>query len=158
MTNKEALLARMKNDTTTMIMLLTAESCEPCPMVAACDIRDRDTPKCGCVFHKWMDAEADLDTTMAGLSESDQQAVTETVDKLMSGDAVHHPAYYNEGIECADYIYSHNMDFFRGNAVKYLTRAGKKDPAKEREDLLKAREYIDMELEYMDGGVANDDD
>lgn len=151
MTNKEALLARMKNDTTTMIMLLTAESCEPCPMVATCDIRDRDTPKCGCVFHKWMDAEADLDTTMAGLSESDQQAVTEIVDKLMSGDAVHHPAYYNEGIECADYIYSHNMDFFRGNVVKYVTRAGLKDPTKYKEDLEKARWYLNYLIEHAEG-------
>lgn len=38
------------------------------------------------------------------------------------------------------------------NKEALLARAGKKDPAKEREDLLKAREYIDMELGYMEGG------
>lgn len=34
-----------------------------------------------------------------------------------------------------------------GNAVKYISRAGKKDPAKRVEDLMKARTYIDFEIE-----------
>jgi len=45
--------------------------------------------------------------------------------------------------------------FNRGNAIKYLWRAGSKDPAAELEDLRKARWYVDREidrLERMDRG------
>ena len=39
-----------------------------------------------------------------------------------------------------------HMNFCRGNAVKYLVRAGKKDPNKEVEDLMKAQWYIAREI------------
>lgn len=37
-------------------------------------------------------------------------------------------------------------NFNRGNAVKYITRAGLKDKGKEAEDLEKAKWYVDREL------------
>jgi len=39
-----------------------------------------------------------------------------------------------------------NLNFNLGNAVKYISRAGKKDPEKYVEDLKKARFYIDYEI------------
>ena len=39
-----------------------------------------------------------------------------------------------------------HLNFCRGNAVKYLVRAGKKDPDKEVEDLMKAQWYIAREI------------
>ena len=39
----------------------------------------------------------------------------------------------------------------RGNAVKYITRAGKKDQSKELEDLEKARFYLDWEINRLKG-------
>lgn len=38
------------------------------------------------------------------------------------------------------------LDFQLGNTLKYIARAGKKDPSKHVEDLLKAKEYIDLEI------------
>ena len=35
---------------------------------------------------------------------------------------VKHPKHYNRGIEMWDYAHSHNLDFFEGNIVKYVTR------------------------------------
>ena len=35
---------------------------------------------------------------------------------------VKHPKHYNKGIEMWDYAHSHNLDFFEGNIVKYVTR------------------------------------
>ena len=32
------------------------------------------------------------------------------------------PNYYKEGIETADYIESHGMDYMQGNIIKYVTR------------------------------------
>ena len=39
-----------------------------------------------------------------------------------------------------------NLNFNLGNAVKYISRTGKKDPAKFREDLEKAIWYLNREL------------
>ena len=38
------------------------------------------------------------------------------------------------------------MGFCLGNAVKYISRAGKKDPAKEVEDLQKAAWYVNRRI------------
>lgn len=63
-------------------------------------------------------------------------------------DPVHHPAHYAEGwsngAEVIDI--TENLNFNRGNAVKYLARAGSKDPATEIEDLRKAAWYVQREI------------
>lgn len=65
-------------------------------------------------------------------------------------DVVNHPGHYNQGkIECIDYILDKEMNFCRGNAVKYITRAGLKDSDKEIEDLEKAIFYLNQEIERL---------
>lgn len=62
-------------------------------------------------------------------------------------DSVNSPAHYTDGkIEVADFIADKNFNFFLGNVVKYISRAGKKDPLKHLEDLQKARWYLDREI------------
>lgn len=64
-----------------------------------------------------------------------------------TADLVDHPAHYTShpsGIEPIQI--TRHESFCRGNAIKYLLRAGRKDPDP-RTDLLKARRYIDFELE-----------
>lgn len=39
-----------------------------------------------------------------------------------------------------------NLTFNRGNVVKYVARAGRKNPETEIEDLLKAKFYLEREL------------
>ena len=61
----------------------------------------------------------------------------------MSGE-IDHPAHYNVGnIEVIDAIEDWGLGFHLGNAVKYIARAGRKDPAKTEEDLRKAVWYIE---------------
>lgn len=57
------------------------------------------------------------------------------------------PAHYGKTTSVMDFIEEQELNFARGNIVKYTSRAGKKDPTKEVEDLLKARWYIDREIE-----------
>lgn len=65
-------------------------------------------------------------------------------------DKVNHPAYYNEGkIEVIDFIEDQKLNFHRGNAVKYIARAGKKNPEKEVEDLEKAVWYLTREIDRL---------
>lgn len=67
-------------------------------------------------------------------------------------DNVNHPAHYTDGkIEVIDFIEDKNLNYHRGNAVKYIARAGKKDPAKEIEDLRKASWYINREIDRLEG-------
>ena len=54
------------------------------------------------------------------------------------------PTHYRHGKwEVIEFIEDNKFDFCMGNAVKYIARAGKKDPKKEREDLDKAIWYIE---------------
>lgn len=82
----------------------------------------------------------------------------------MTNDPVNHPAHYTQGkIECIDFILDKKMNFCRGNAVKYIVRAGLKDPAKEIEDLEKAvfylnREILELKEEHLNAFFANEKD
>lgn len=69
------------------------------------------------------------------------------VRKSPADDNVNHPAYYTDGsIAVSDFIADKNLNFFRGNVLKYICRAGKKDPDKEIEDLKKAEWYLNREI------------
>ena len=59
-------------------------------------------------------------------------------------DNVNHPAHYTTGrIEVIEYIEDKEFPYHLGNAVKYISRAGRKDPDKTIEDLQKALWYIE---------------
>lgn len=63
-------------------------------------------------------------------------------------DAVNHPSHYNQGkIEVIEFIEDKKLGFHLGNAVKYISRAGLKDPSKTSEDLRKAIWYVERYLE-----------
>ena len=58
-------------------------------------------------------------------------------------DSVNHPAHYTDGnIEVIDFIEDKKLPYHLGNVVKYICRAGKKDPDKLVEDLEKAEWYL----------------
>ena len=66
-------------------------------------------------------------------------------------DTVNHPTHYNVGrIEVIDAIEAWGLGegFNRGNAIKYIARAGHKDS--EIEDLKKAAWYIQREIERLE--------
>lgn len=74
---------------------------------------------------------------------------TKTLARLAreSADQVNHPAHYGgDTVETIKVIRAWGLGFSIGNAVKYLSRAGKKNPSKTIEDLKKARWYIDEEI------------
>ena len=66
---------------------------------------------------------------------------------------VSHPAHYTTGsIEVIDFIEDQRLPYHLGNALKYICRAGKKDPAKEVEDLRKAIWYLERYI-IIHGGM-----
>lgn len=64
----------------------------------------------------------------------------------MPDDPVNHPSHYTAypGIEVIQL--TEHLNFCRGNAVKYIARAGLKSDSDEIQDLEKARWYIDREI------------
>lgn len=67
---------------------------------------------------------------------------------------VDHPSHYHaqSGVEVIDAIEAWELSFSLGNVVKYISRAGHKDPSRRMEDLLKARWYLEREIERLGGG------
>ena len=61
---------------------------------------------------------------------------------------IDHPEHYmrETGFEVIDVIEAWHLDFSLGNAVKYIARAGKKDPTKRKQDLEKAIWYIERTI------------
>jgi hypothetical protein len=55
----------------------------------------------------------------------------------------------NSPYEAIKIINNLNLNFNRGNVLKYVLRAGKKYEDKEVEDLIKAKNYIDYEIERL---------
>ena len=80
----------------------------------------------------------------------------EIADKGTQPDSVNHPNHYNSGrIEVIDFIEDKGLGFHLGNAVKYISRAGRKDPARTVEDLRKAAWYLNRQIERLER-VEND--
>ena len=66
-----------------------------------------------------------------------------------SYETVNHPNHYNIGkIEVIDFIEDQQLNFSRGNAIKYICRAGHKN-SDELEDLRKAKWYIEREIKRL---------
>ncbi len=68
----------------------------------------------------------------------------------MEHDNVNHPSHYTDGsIEVLDFIEDKRLNFHRGNAIKYICRAGKKSKETEIEDLQKAVFYLNREIKNL---------
>ena len=70
--------------------------------------------------------------------------------KRTNYDAVHKPSHYTEGrkFEPKDVIRDWGLNFNIGSAVKYLSRAGRKDDIVQ--DLRKAQEFIQFEIDAIE--------
>lgn len=78
--------------------------------------------------------------------------VAETTAEAREGqagnDPVSHPSHYTSGgVETIDVIEAWGLGFHLGNVVKYVSRAGKKDPERTVEDLRKAKWYLERAID-----------
>lgn len=80
--------------------------------------------------------------------EAKNPPTTADLDLAENSDNVSHPPHYadgwSNGAEVIDL--TEHLSFCAGNVVKYVCRAGRKDPTKHVEDLEKARWYLDREI------------
>lgn len=74
--------------------------------------------------------------------------------KINFNDKANHPIHYNKGkIEVIEFIEDQSLNFHLGNALKYICRAGVKDPNKYIEDLEKSIWYIRREIALKKGNT-----
>lgn len=84
--------------------------------------------------------------------ESDLDKALAIIADIPENDPVDHPSHYTDGkIETIEFIEDKKLCFCLGNAVKYISRAGKKDPTKEIEDLRKAIWYVERRIKQLGG-------
>lgn len=64
---------------------------------------------------------------------------------------IKNPSHYCEGrkFEPKDVIRDWGLNFNLGNAVKYISRNGRKAGESALKDLKKAKQYLDFEIEYL---------
>ena len=106
--------------------------------------------KCALITKDWKTSPNELNCLRI------KKADDKDLDKALSligyntDDAVNKPSHYTDGkIEVIEYIEDKKLGFCLGNAIKYISRAGKKDPAKEIEDLKKAVWYINRRIKEL---------
>lgn len=80
---------------------------------------------------------------------------TQKAKKTIWNDPVNNPAHYIDGkIEVIDFIEDKKLGFHLGNSIKYIARAGKKDPNNTVQDLEKAKWYLERYINNLKSGKA----
>ena len=68
----------------------------------------------------------------------------------MSNNEIIEPSYYNKAsMSVCDIIDEYELDFYKGNIIKYVLRSGKKSADTEIQDLEKAIKYCILEIERL---------
>lgn len=124
----------------------TILDCNICP--SSCEDCNGD---CEFYYKKYLNEEIEVDKSKLKLVEESIEAETVERGEEVVNDSVNHPSHYTDGkIEVMDFIEDKQLNFARGNVIKYVSRAGKKDPNKELEDLNKAMWYLKREIERLE--------
>ena len=80
------------------------------------------------------------------------EIIRDNKNKVELKESVHHPKHYggDQPYEAIKVIEAWDLDFCLGNVVKYVSRAGKKDPDLEIEDLKKASWYLQRRIDQLE--------
>ena len=99
----------------------------------------------------WRDAFAAAEKDISQAFEERQKSnrTSENINK--DNDPVNHPSHYTfSKYEVIDVLEEWNLPFHLANSVKYIARAGRKDPDKIEQDLRKCIWYIDRYIKLLE--------
>ena len=113
--------------------------CTKCGMNTHIDIYSKNDSMCSnCAIVRNLPQETYLEEDSSRFAKLRQTSST-----AKKEDVINKPKHYNFAtIEPIDVIEDWQLDFRLANALKYISRAGKKDPTRTKEDLQKAIWYI----------------
>lgn len=124
---------------------------------------NNDCETCPLVKHTWSNWIPNaLYTKCLDLDHANDDEVLRAYDLICRAyapnESVNHPKHYNKGtIEVIDYIEDQGLGFHLGNAIKYISRAGDKDPDKIDEDIRKAIWYLERFRDLIKKGKSSND-
>ena len=76
---------------------------------------------------------------------------------MAQSDVITNPKHYERyAIEPVSFIMNNELPFWMGNVIKYIMRAGYKTSSDEITDLNKAKRYIDMRINQLEGREPNE--
>ena len=96
------------------------------------------------IKEKLDDIKEELDAVLVAYLDN----IRKKIEPKTETDNINHPSHYADGkIEVIDFIEDKKLPFHLGNVIKYISRAGKKSPDTELEDLKKAQWYLNRYVE-----------
>lgn len=121
------------------------EFCDSQPFCFNCPLNNH---VCGKVFSG--NAPLSRMVKLCNLAGIELPTEIESESEPMTNDIIAHPSHYTEGrkFEPKDVIRDWGLNFNLGSAVKYISRAGRKDDI--LQDLKKARQFLDFEIEAIE--------
>ena len=130
--------------------------CEGCCFFAAgvCNMQDPDGFHIFCYDSFVFANKGEVAVEVAAEQRLTERSEEESgeADKAKKTGNIGKRSYYGfpNGVEAEDIC--RYLPFNLGNVVKYACRAGRKDPTKKIEDLMKARDYLDNEIKRLEEG------
>ena len=95
---------------------------------------------------------SDYDIKIDSVTDSKGNKYSPSIYAGVKKEQVNHPSHYggkDNPYEAIKVIHAWDLGFDLGNTVKYISRAGKKDPNKEIEDLEKAEFYLKARIKVL---------
>ena len=89
-------------------------------------------------------------TVYAHMNTGDEKDWDQAIDRLATNNQVAGTHYKQSRIQPIDYIYANNLSYNLGSCLKYITRS-KGEKSDRVTDLLKAKHFIDLELQMVHG-------
>ena len=86
----------------------------------------------------------------AHMNTGDEKDWDQAIDRLATKNQVAGTHYKQSRIQPKDYIYANNLSYNLGSCLKYITRS-KGEKSDRVTDLLKAKHFIDLELQMVHG-------
>jgi hypothetical protein len=120
----------------------------PYSSICSCNPINGGSGLCGCTMAGTM-----VPNPKRNITPIYTQATATTITYNQPKEQVDHPSHYggkDNQYEAIKVIDAWNLGFSLGNTVKYISRAGKKDPTKEIEDLKKALFYLEHHIKTLE--------
>ena len=96
-------------------------------------------------------------TVYAHMNIGNEKDWDQAIDKLATNNQVAGTHCKSARIQPIDYIYANNLSYNLGSCLKYITRT-KGDKKDRVTDLMKAKHFIDLELQMVHGVDADGND
>ena len=99
------------------------------------------------LLNKHSEIPSYLSEPVSGRTGCKEPSTSSQTSSTLKSSTKYDPSHYHGSVEPWDLIAAQELDFFSGNIIKYVVRAGKKDGESVLDDLIKAQVYLKKLIE-----------